>query len=1032
MADETARNQILANMARADCDHDFGGEGCSPEDIAPGTAIFNESLPVAAAVKRLDENGTLDSVYPNFRATYIDAAVGALPELRTINGNTYGTVVKVSLEAGGAPRPAGDIVGSMGIDESITLIVDFNQSGFLSRLRKGPSTGRVWYYAYVPETENDPAGKSPSTDPVFKTEGGITLQYAFQTSTETVMYPMKIRDDGNLTPFFFSHRLMLDPIETITCFGKSKKTSVALTITSSDGKLTHQILDSKKANSIESIKTEFLKKVVNVFSRGNPVISDRFNAACAWAQKRSGDWLQVLACLDLRNRSLSVDGIAELPVFFVTHDRIAMAYALFMGVNVIFIKGREKEVIVFRTGEAANAEQQQASCFAALEPRRGVRLNETIRFLQDFIRMRDTMLNEQRTIMLKPIRNKDELYRFMGACLHYVHTYFDIPDANIVLDAINTGDSCKKLTSLITAERLYAMHGGSADPSGTFKTNFERKDEFKSLDLWRRNASGYVSRLIANLTGNNRKDMFAFLGYIQKLSDTVTDTFGPSDLGVKWYIKWRIEQLRGQDGFKDPPVAALLDNTCVIIQVAPVPGNPEPITTENFNEAITANNGLSQAVVVAANIHNDKDDNNTNQNPNKKDTVAGGQRRRKTRRGGWNKQLGAWNYSIPGGSTIVFPIKQTTHLLLIAHLLADAPALCSRAGPGWWCRRATGSLLQSSEVSASEDGEVQERGEVLTARWLWGAPARDRRAEDLGPGGPVGLGAPVVAPVEPDEPVEPDVAPMQRRARRGSIDVNNIIEGPRARRPAAPRGGSIDTEDHIFPIYVSLEALEPNIIKRLEGSLDMELYIRYYTFLEKLAQRTNALTEQKDKELIAFALREVLFISSQHVNGQRSVLELLGKEDIEFLSMTNILSNYICGEIQQYTPEFEKIVTELFQIPIVIDVVRGAYTDSGSFNPSMTVVDLANAVKKLRADLAVQITNIDPALTAPLTEIPVKSTTQVKGPQVETMEEDPLPLVGRARRRTRRLTNDFLQSVRHQSIKMSSRRHSLSGKPFKR
>jgi hypothetical protein len=255
MADETARNQILANMARADCDHDFGGEGCSPEDIAPGTAIFNESLPVAAAAKRLDENGTLDSVYPNFRATYIDAAVGALPELRTINGNTYGTVVKVSLEAGGAPRPAGDIVGSMGIDESITLIVDFNQSGFLSRLRKGPSTGRVWYYAYVPETENDPAGKSPSTDPVFKTEGGITLQYAFQTSTETVMYPMKIRDDGNLTPFFFSHRLMLDPIETITCFGKSKKTSVALTITSSDGKLNHQILDSKKANSIESIKT---------------------------------------------------------------------------------------------------------------------------------------------------------------------------------------------------------------------------------------------------------------------------------------------------------------------------------------------------------------------------------------------------------------------------------------------------------------------------------------------------------------------------------------------------------------------------------------------------------------------------------------------------------------------------------------------------------------------------------------------------------------------------------------------------------
>jgi hypothetical protein len=233
-----------------------------------------------------------------------------------------------------------------------------------------------------------------------------------------------------------------------------------------------------------------------------------------------------------------------------------------------------------------------------------------------------------------------------------------------------------------------------------------------------------------------------------------------------------------------------------------------------------------------------------------------------------------------------------------------------------------------------------------------------------------------------------------------------------------------------------LEALEPNIVKRLEGSLDMELYIRYYTFLEKLAQRTNTLTEQKDKELIAFALREVLFISSQHVNGQRSVLELLGKEDIEFLSITNILSNYICGEIQQYTPEFEKIVTELFQIPIVIDVVRGAYTDSGSFNPSMTVIELASAVKKLKATLASQITRIDPTLTAPIPEIAIKSTTsdaliKLRG-RSESIDEDPLPLFGRARRRTRRLTNDFLQSVRHQSIKMSSRRHSLSGKPLKR
>jgi hypothetical protein len=1013
MADEASRNQILANMARADCDHDFGGEGCSPADIGDiGTTIFNENLPIPPGERRLDENGTLDSVYPNFRATYIDAAVGPLPELRTTNGNVYGTVVKVSLETEGAPRPASDIVTSMGINESIIMIVDFNQSGFLSRLRKGPAKGLIWYYAYVPETENDPAGKSPSTDPVFRAEGGITLQYVFQTSTNTVMYPMKTPNDGNLRPFFFRHRIMLDPVETTTCFGKSKKTSVALTITSADGKLNHQVLDSKKANSIESIKTEFLKKVVRVFVNGSQSTSDRFNAACAWAQKRSGDWLQVLACLDLQNRRLNVNGIGGLPVFFVTHDRIAMAYALFMGVNVLFIKGREKEVIVFRTGKAANAQQQQQSCLAAFNTRRDVELERTLTFLNGFSRMRGNALIEHRNIMIREILTKEDLYRFMSAALHYVHTYFDIPDAALLLDDIQSGDSCKKLTSLITAERLYTMHNGRTDMSGTFKSNFERKDEFRSLGLWRQNASGYVSRLIANLTGANRKDMFAFLGYIQKLDDNVIDRFdGRNEVGVKWYIKSKVSRLRGQEGFTGPPVAALIDNVCVIIQADDL-REVEPITTENFQNAITEDNGLSQAVVVMANTHNDKDDDTTNQEPNKHDPPEGGRRRRKTRRGGWDNSLGPWKYSTPGGSTIVFPIKQTTHLLLIAHLLADPPALCSVFGI-----RCVRQRPEFNEVAAVRD-VVQERGEVLTERWLWmGAPARARRAEDLGPGGPV------APPPPPDDPrvIQSDVD--QRRS--DGIDPKNIIED--RLRPRRPRTGGAESADHVFPIYVSLEALEPNIVKRLEGSLDMELYIRYYTFLEKLAQRTNALKEQRDKELLAFALREVLFISSQHANGQRSVLELLGKDDTEFLSMTNILSNYICGEIQQYIPEFEKVVNDLFHMPVVIDVIRGAYTDSGSFNPSMTVAELSTAVKKLRSDLAGQITHVEvekPVPDAP--GAPMK-------PRVRSESiGDPIPFSLAGRRRTRRLTNEFLQTTRHQSIKMSSRRHSLSGKPARR
>jgi len=69
----------------------------------------------------------------------------------------------------------------------------------------------------------------------------------------------------------------------------------------------------------------------------------------------------------------------------------------------------------------------------------------------------------------------------------------------------------------------------------------------------------------------------------------------------------------------------------------------------------------------------------------------------------------------------------------------------------------------------------------------------------------------------------------------------------------------------------------------------------------------------------------------------------------------------------------------------------------------------------------------DPVVLEQVQEAPLKT------PLVRSNSMgDPTPFSFAGRRRTRRLTNDFLQSVRHQSIKMSSKRHSLSGKPFNR
>jgi hypothetical protein len=262
-------------------------------------------------------------------------------------------------------------------------------------------------------------------------------------------------------------------------------------------------------------------------------------------------------------------------------------------------------------------------------------------------------LSKEIAIMLKPIRNKNDLYNFMKACLHYVHTFFDIPDADVLLRGINGNDACKKLTSLITAERLYSMHSGKTDPSPTFKSNFERKDEFRSLSSWQTTTSGYISRLVGNLMGSNKKDVFGFLGYIQKLGDDVIDTFNGRDQGVKSYIKNKIGEIRGKPGFTDPPVASLINNVCVMIQVDTE--EDEPIRTDNFSEEMSIDYSLSQSAVVLANIYNDIDTDMTNQEPNNEDEQTRGGRRKTRRKGGWVKGE-IWKYQTHG-SIVVFPKK---------------------------------------------------------------------------------------------------------------------------------------------------------------------------------------------------------------------------------------------------------------------------------------------------------------------------------------------------------------------------------------
>jgi hypothetical protein len=91
----------------------------------------------------------------------------------------------------------------------------------------------------------------------------------------------------------------------------------------------------------------------------NKIITDKrknYNDDAIWnmnrrfQQKRSGDWLQVLLCKNVRDRDMGIftdfktKPVDKLPeqiskVYFVTHDRVALAFALYSGVDCIFTHG---------------------------------------------------------------------------------------------------------------------------------------------------------------------------------------------------------------------------------------------------------------------------------------------------------------------------------------------------------------------------------------------------------------------------------------------------------------------------------------------------------------------------------------------------------------------------------------------------------------------------------------------------------------------------------------------------------------------
>jgi hypothetical protein len=302
--------------------------------------------------------------------------------IRTINGNEYSVKSKVvaTKDVFGTKTyiTASDFVEHFEIEDNTAIVIDAAAVSILDILKNGDVVNQTIYYAYVPEVVNDPAPKTPVDSAIFNKIGGVRLHSCLSNTPPSHNYNYSYNNklDGNsigdkktnpYLKFFTKYNFQLSELQ-ITQKGKTFDYTTNLLISTpnntNDGVYTANIIDSKKKNNINflsSILINIIKSIVTEFGSGvnsGNRSKKEFLFNTSFQQKRSGDWLQVLCCLLLKSRklkSLTKNGAAIeniensiSEVYFVTHDRIALAFALLCGLNCIYTHADTRGAYVFK------------------------------------------------------------------------------------------------------------------------------------------------------------------------------------------------------------------------------------------------------------------------------------------------------------------------------------------------------------------------------------------------------------------------------------------------------------------------------------------------------------------------------------------------------------------------------------------------------------------------------------------------------------------------------------------------------------
>jgi hypothetical protein len=172
--------------------------------------------------------------------------------------------------------------------------------------------------------------------------GGAMTQ-RIPTIFDTTVGPYQTADTAWPSRYQFQISSRMEP---------SGKLAASLVVKDANNDERDTITDAEKENNITAVTSKFKKYM------GKTTPTDKQKTNIALQQKRSGDWLQVLYCLIAKLRGFKrvhrSDGFAaNTPitdidnVYLLTHDRIALAYGLEMGIDSFFTHGSTGSIWLF-------------------------------------------------------------------------------------------------------------------------------------------------------------------------------------------------------------------------------------------------------------------------------------------------------------------------------------------------------------------------------------------------------------------------------------------------------------------------------------------------------------------------------------------------------------------------------------------------------------------------------------------------------------------------------------------------------------